>query len=72
MNEAITKATETIDRSVGMLTTSSGPSMLRPCVSITREELMTQLRDQEEEVSSLQQLVCYLLGKNEMLRQKLR
>lgn len=72
MTESIRKATETIDRSVGMLAISSGPNMLRPCVSITREELMTQLRDQEEEVSNLKQLVCYLLGKNEMLRQKLR
>ena len=72
MTESIRKATETIDRSVGMLATSSEPNMLRPCVSITREELMTQLRDQEEEVSNLKQLVCYLLGKNEMLRQKLR
>lgn len=35
---------------------------------MTREELIGRIRELEDETGSLQQLVCYLLQKNESLR----
>ena len=38
---------------------------------MTREEMIGRIRDLEDETCNLQQLICYLLRKSELLRQGL-
>ena len=38
------------------------------CAALARDELVARIRSLEEETCNLQQVICYLLQKNEMLR----
>jgi hypothetical protein len=43
----------------------------KECATMTRKELTVRICDLESEACRLQQLICHLLQKNEMLRQEL-